>query len=63
MNDFDDDAFAEEQMTNLYYPFASRGKWEVTSWLYNSGLSQTSINNFLSLQLVRACFLLDMYTY
>ena len=53
MASFDKDAFAEECKANLFYPFASRGNWEVASWLFNSGLSQTSINKYLSLKLVR----------
>ena len=53
MASFDKDAFVEERKANLFYPFASRGDWEVASWLFNSGLSQTSINKYLSLKLVR----------
>ncbi|KAI6039430.1 hypothetical protein EDC04DRAFT_2526922, partial [Pisolithus marmoratus] len=46
------DKFSNHQSLNIYYPFASRGDWELGSWLLHSGLSMGVINTFLSLHLV-----------
>ena len=50
---FDEDRFAHLRRQNLYYPFTSRCDWELASFLHGSGLSMASINEFLSLQMVR----------
>lgn len=52
MDGFDADTHAEERRSNTFYPFASRGDWELASWLYNSGLSMAEIDKFLSLEFV-----------
>lgn len=49
---FDKDKFSHLRKTNLYYPFCSRGDWQVTSYLHNSGLSMALIDELLSLELV-----------
>ncbi|KAJ3925115.1 MAG: hypothetical protein NXY57DRAFT_856951, partial [Lentinula lateritia] len=49
LDDFNDDRFAEERKTNLYYPFASRPEWETASFLLNSSLSMLEIDSYLQL--------------
>lgn len=53
MGTFYDDKHANERMSNLYYPFQSKGEWEIASFLSRSGLSMKRIDEFLSLSLVR----------
>ncbi|KAI5986479.1 hypothetical protein EDD15DRAFT_2373187 [Pisolithus albus] len=53
INKFDADEFGQQRSSNIYYPFASRGDWELGSWLLRSGLSMGAIDVFLSLDLVR----------
>lgn len=50
---FDADEFSKHRNSNIYYPFASRGDWELASWLLRSGLSMGAIDSLLSLDLVR----------
>jgi len=52
LNKFEVDQFNECRSSNIYYPFASRGEWQMGSWLLHSGLSMSAINAFLSLDLV-----------
>ena len=53
MDTFDTDRHVLERQNNLFYPFASKMEWQVTSWLANSGLSMAAINECLSLDIVR----------
>lgn len=53
MGTFQNDVHAAERETNLYYPFQSKGEWEIASFLSQSGLSMKRIDEFLSLGLVR----------
>jgi len=46
------DQFNECRSSNIYYLFASRGEWQMGLWLLRSGLSMSTINAFLSLDLV-----------
>jgi hypothetical protein len=55
---FDDDEYAENRRTNLYYPFASQPEWELASYLLKSGLSMVAVDEFLKLQMVSAGVLL-----
>ena len=52
MDKFDSDKYASACIQNLYYPFDSKDKWELASFLLLSNLSQLSINKLLSLALV-----------
>ena len=52
MDRFDSDEHADKQATNLYYPFASRDKWDVGSFLLRSGLLMVLIDQFLKLLMV-----------
>ena len=54
---FHADKFSNHRASNIYYPFASAGNWELGSWLLCSGLSMNAINSFLSLDLVRRFYL------
>ena len=54
LDQFDADEFSSYRSSNIYYPFASRGDWQLGSWLLHSGLSMGAINAFLSLDLVRS---------
>ena len=56
-NKFDMDEFSSQQTLNIYYPFASRGDWELGSWLLRSSLSMSAINSLLSLILVCVSYL------
>ncbi|KAJ3847914.1 hypothetical protein EV368DRAFT_87181 [Lentinula lateritia] len=53
LDDFNDDCFADERKTNLYYPFASRPEWETASFLLNSSLSMLEIDSYLQLELTK----------
>ncbi|KAH9013680.1 hypothetical protein EDB85DRAFT_2076567 [Lactarius pseudohatsudake] len=44
--------FMQGTQKNLYYPFASRGEWEMATFLLCSSLSVSSIDSFLSLELI-----------
>jgi len=46
------DKFSEERTQNPFYPFSSKGEWELASFLSRSGLSIRFIDEFLSLDLV-----------
>lgn len=50
---FRGDEDAEARSADPYYPFFSKGEWEIASFLSRSGLSMKSIDEFLSLTLVR----------
>jgi hypothetical protein len=54
MDLFDDDEYAGNRKTNLYYPFASQPEWELASYLLKSGLSMVAVDDFLKLQMVSA---------
>ena len=49
---FNGDEYAENQKTNLYYPFTSQQEWELASFLLKSGLSMVVMDEFLKLQIV-----------
>ncbi|KAE9388440.1 hypothetical protein BT96DRAFT_960210 [Gymnopus androsaceus JB14] len=53
LDDFNQDRFSEERKTNLYYPFASRAEWETASFLLNSSLTMTEIDQYLKLELTK----------
>lgn len=53
MGTFRNDTHAGEREANPYYPFQSKGEWEIASFLSQSGLSMKHIDEFLSLSLVR----------
>jgi len=57
MEQFFNDQYATFQQQNLYYPFASRVDWQLVLWLLRSHLSMTTIDDFLSLELVGPLFL------
>lgn len=50
---FQQDKYKKERQTNLYYPFASAGEWELAAFINRSGLSLAKTDEFLKLQLVR----------
>jgi hypothetical protein len=50
---FEADELGKYRTSNIYYPFASRGDWELASWLLCSSLSMNAIDSLLSLDLVR----------
>ena len=54
MSEFGRDQYAAERVENLYYPFASKGEWELAAFLLRSNLSMASIDSFLSLKPVSA---------
>lgn len=49
LSEFDSDQHAQQQKSNMYYPFASKDDWQLASWLLRSGLSMNAIDEFLSL--------------
>lgn len=53
LDKFDTDEFNSHRASNMYYPFAYRGDWEMASWLLRSKLSMNAIDSLLSLDLVR----------
>jgi hypothetical protein len=52
LDSFDRDKFAKQRQEHPYYPFASRGDWQMAAFLQRSGLSMAKINDFLSLEFV-----------
>lgn len=56
MDRFDADEHAGHRNENVFYPFALRRDWELASWISRSSLSMTSIDLFLSLELVSSPF-------
>lgn len=52
MDKCDKDKFTERRTGNIYYPFASRGEWELASFLLRSRLSMAAVDSFLKLELV-----------
>jgi hypothetical protein len=49
---FDTDEYVDCRKDNLFYPFASRNKWEVANFLLWSSLSMAAINEFLALSII-----------
>ncbi len=49
---FDKDEYAEQRTGNLYFPFASEEEWQLAAFLLKSGLSMSSVGEFLKLKLV-----------
>ena len=52
MDVFDADVHADKRKQYPYYPFASKGEWQLASFLLCSDLSMGVINKFLKLELV-----------
>lgn len=52
MDLFNVDCHASERVRNAYWPFETKGNWEVGSWLLRSGLSMRKIDDFLHLEKV-----------
>ena len=52
MSNFHADKFAEYRAQNIYYPFASRGEWELGAFLTQANMSMKVIDEFLSLESV-----------
>ncbi|KAJ3818244.1 hypothetical protein F5880DRAFT_1491700 [Lentinula raphanica] len=57
MDEFNDDRFATERETNLYYPFANRNEWQSANWLLTSSLSMGEIDTFLKLEATKNHYL------
>ncbi|KAI6004677.1 hypothetical protein EDD15DRAFT_2155438 [Pisolithus albus] len=53
MDSFWQDAHAEERRENLFYPFASSEEWQFSSWCMRSGLSMSTIDSLLSLNIIK----------
>ncbi|KAE9385659.1 hypothetical protein BT96DRAFT_1006846 [Gymnopus androsaceus JB14] len=45
--------FSDQRKLNLYYPWASKGEWEMAQYLLKSSLSLADIDEFLKLELVK----------
>lgn len=54
MEKFDKDKYANQRITNLYYPFSSRDEWEHALFLLRSSMSMKAIDEYIKLQLVRS---------
>ena len=52
MDLFDADPHSNKRRDHPYYPFASRGEWQLASFLLCSDLSMNAIDKFLKLELV-----------
>jgi hypothetical protein len=52
MENFHTDQFSEEHSQNPFYPFSSRGEWQLVSFLSWVELSMRFINEFLSLDFI-----------
>jgi hypothetical protein len=60
---FQGDENAEARSTNIYYPFLSKGEWEIAAFLSRSGLSMKLIDEFLSLIMVSRSNYVQMVLY
>ena len=54
---FDNDEYAEQRTGNLYFPFASEEEWQLAAFLLKSGLSMSSVGEFLKLKLVGVLYI------
>ncbi|KIK14429.1 hypothetical protein PISMIDRAFT_38112, partial [Pisolithus microcarpus 441] len=54
MDAFDADPFLLEHQHNLFYLFSSGAEWKFASWLTNSGLSMATIDECLSLDVIKS---------
>ena len=59
---FQGDTNAGARSANLYYPFLSKGEWEIAAFLSRSGLSMKLIDEFLTLSLVGCEFTSNVMT-
>ncbi|KAI5986321.1 hypothetical protein EDD15DRAFT_2174972 [Pisolithus albus] len=50
---FDMDRHAFHRQTNMYYPFANFGDWEMANFLLQSNLSMREVDNYLSLSMTK----------
>ncbi|KIK25455.1 hypothetical protein PISMIDRAFT_36003, partial [Pisolithus microcarpus 441] len=50
---FDMDRHAFHCQTNMYYPFANFGDWEMANFLLQSNLSMREVDNYLSLSMTK----------
>jgi hypothetical protein len=57
MGDFHADKFSGERSQNVFYPFSSKGEWQLASFLSRTGLSMRFVDEFLSLDMVSLPFL------
>ncbi|KAF7975623.1 hypothetical protein HWV62_9217, partial [Athelia sp. TMB] len=53
MDLFDTDTHANKRKSNLYWPFDTKGDWEIGSWLLRSGLSMRLIDEFFHLEKIK----------
>ncbi|KAI6103220.1 hypothetical protein EV401DRAFT_2079615 [Pisolithus croceorrhizus] len=53
MDSFWQDAHTKEQRENLFYPFASSEEWQFSSWCMHLGLSMSTIDSLLSLNIIK----------
>ncbi|KAJ3834116.1 hypothetical protein F5878DRAFT_545408 [Lentinula raphanica] len=53
LDEFNDDRFATERKTNLYYPFANRNEWQSANWLLTSSLTMAEIDGYLKLEVTK----------
>ncbi|KAI6023000.1 hypothetical protein BKA83DRAFT_4493100 [Pisolithus microcarpus] len=54
---FDMDCHALHRQTNMYYPFANLGDWEMANFLLQSNLSMREIDSYLSLSMTKKMLL------
>ncbi|KAI6014163.1 hypothetical protein BKA83DRAFT_4062537 [Pisolithus microcarpus] len=54
---FDMDRHAFHRQTNMYYPFANFGDWEMANFLLQSNLSMREVDNYLSLSMTKKMLL------
>ncbi|KAG1831434.1 hypothetical protein DFJ58DRAFT_736638 [Suillus subalutaceus] len=58
MKQFESDEYAEERVSNLYFPFASKPDWEMVAFLLWLDLSMADIDEFLKLEFKTTTFIL-----
>ena len=59
MDHFHNDRFAHLCKAHPYYPFTSRDKWELASFLLRSNLSMSALDEFFKLSMVIVLFFLS----
>lgn len=58
---FHNDEDSDRRSSHPYYPFLSKGEWEIAGFFMRSGLSMKLIDEFLSLGLVRLFSLFQLH--
>ncbi|KAF8230855.1 hypothetical protein L208DRAFT_1058103, partial [Tricholoma matsutake] len=54
LEQMENDSLSEFHQTNIYYPFADKTEWQLTSWITSTSLTQQETEKFLKLDYFKA---------